>query len=461
MSGSGGVLVLGGGAAGLAAAWRLAQEGVSITLIEKRRSPGGKAFSFPGPSPHGGGEIDNGQHIWLGCCTALRGWLEALGTADLAPLEPRARVPFLLPGPGGGPGAGMGWISDSWLPAPFHHLPSLLAYAPLSFSERLTLVRGIDRLRRARPGDLAAWEGISFASLLSSWGQTERIRRRFWDPIVVSACNVLPERASAALAALVFREAMAGGRQGGRFAIPRAGLSALIARPAARAIEKREGRVLTGVRAERLELDGDAVAGVRTADGAFLQARAVISGLAWDDLPGILPPRWREDPFFASARGLAPSPIVGIHLWFDAPVIDLSYAGLLESSLHWVFNQTRLRGLPGQGQYLSLIVSDAADWLHLGTGEALSRAIGELGRFFPEAGTARLEEGVVIKERKATFAPGPGTALCRLPAETPIRGLFLAGAWTQTGWPATLEGAVRSGEAAARKALTAGGIQPL
>lgn len=430
-----GVLVLGGGVAGLAAASTLADRGTPVTLLEKRRSPGGKAFSFPVAA---GGEVDNGQHVFLGCCTQLVAWLERLGTAHLAPLDRPARIPFLMPG------GAAGWIGESFLPAPLQSVPSLLAYPHLPFSERLGLLRGLDRLRRAAPQERAAWDAVSFAELLSRLGQTERMRRRFWDPVVVSALNVLPERASAGLAALVFREALVGDRRGGRLGVPRTGLSDLIARPAERAIRERGGQVVTGVRVVSIDIASGAVRGAVLSDGAFLPCERVVSALAWDDLLSVLPPGVAGDPFFARASRLAPSPIVGIHLRFESAVTDLPLAGLLESPLHWVFRK---------GNALDLIVSDAREWLPLGTGEILRKAVQELARFFPRAAEARLLEGRVVKERRATFAPLPGVSASRPPARTPVRGLFLAGAWTDTGWPATLEGAVRSGLAAAGEAL--------
>lgn len=430
------VLVLGGGVAGLAAACALADRGIPVTLLEKRRAPGGKAFSFRDSGA--GIEIDNGQHVFLGCCTELRGWLARLGTARLAPVE-AAPIPFLLPG------GAAGWIGESWLPAPFHGVPSLLCYPHLAPAERWGVVRAIGRLRRADTSEMMAWDTISFSELLDRLGQSERMRRRFWDPIVVSACNVLPERASARIAALVFREALAGGREGGRLAVPRAGLSDLIARPAARYLGERGGEVRVGAPVVEIGIARGAVTGVRLADGSLVAADRVVCALAWDDLPAILPPLLAIDPFFAPAAGLTPSPIVGIHLRFESSVMELSFAGLLESPLHWVFNQE-------SGRRLSLIVSDAREWLPLGAREVLDRTVRELARFFPAAATTRLAEGRVIKERKATFAPIPDSAGRRLPARTPVQGLYLAGAWTDTGWPATLEGAVRSGLLAAAAA---------
>ncbi len=434
--------------AGLAAACALADRGIPVTLVEKRPHPGGKAFSFRDAGA--GIEIDNGQHVFLGCCTELRAWLARLGTAGLAPVEADP-IPFLLPG------GATGRIGESPLPAPFHNVPSLLRYPHLSLRERWGVVRAIDRLRRATPAEMEAWDAIAFSDLLSRLGQTGRMRRRFWDPIVVSAANVLPERASAAIAALVFREALAGGRAGGRLAIPRAGLSDLIARPAARYLAARGGEIRTGAPVAAIGVSGDAVTGVRLADGTFLAADRVVSALAWDDLAAILPSSVAAGSFFAPAARLEPSPIVGIHLRFGAPVMELPFAGLLESPLHWVFNQSALRASrlalrssdALRGQSLSLIVSDAGDWLSAGARDILARTVAELARFFPAAAAAPLTEGRVIKERRATFAPVPGSSGLRPPARTPVRGLFLAGAWTGTGWPATLEGAVRSGHSAA------------
>lgn len=439
--------------AGLAAACFLADRGYATTVFERRPAPGGRAFSFRNPAAPFPAEIDNGQHVFLGCCTQLRAWLSRIGAERLALLQEPAAIPFL-------DSAGrLGWIRESPLPPPLHHLPSLLRFPLLSLSERLAVARALARLAAAGPREMEVWEETSFEALLASWGQSSAARRRFWEPIVVSAANARPASVSAATAAFVFRETLAGGRAAARVGVARAGLSDLLARPAARYIAARGGRVVARAPVARIETSGGRVTGVRLADGTVLPAARVVCALPWDGLLDVLPERWREDPFFVRARGLVPAPIVGIHLWLDRPVLALSFVGLVESPIHWIFNQNAFREAsvgrpegpspPAAAQYLSLIVSDAGEWMALGRDAIVARAAGEVAHFLPEARAARVVAAAVFKERQATFRPAPGSRRFRLPAATPIEGLSLAGAWTDTGWPATLEGAVRSAEAAA------------
>jgi uncharacterized protein with NAD-binding domain and iron-sulfur cluster len=213
-------------------------------------------------------------------------------------------------------------------------------------------------------------------------------------------------------------------------------------------------RVLTGSRVESVVMENGRAAGVRLAGGGEVRADAVVLAVPWRQLPRLLPDALRTDPFFRAAEGLRASPIVGIHLWFDRPVFTGDFAAVLEAFPHWVFNKGRMRGHGAwDGKYLSIVQSGAAAECAMDREEILRRTLSDLRRLLPAAAGASLVHSRVIKEREATFVPAPGSDRHRPPQRTPVPGLFLAGAWTRTGWPATMEGAVRSGRLAARAVL--------
>ena len=439
------VVVVGGGLAGLTAACELADRGLPVVLVERRPFLGGRAFSFPHrPS---GGEVDNGQHVFLKCCTEYIRFLDRLGVSGKTCLQPRLCVPVV------DPRRGVSVLEGSSLPAPFHLLPSFLRFRHLSPAEKARVVYAMLVARftdRSKSNELDA---ISFYRWLKAHGQGERAIDRFWNLIVVATLNDDVRRVSADLALMVFQEGFLKRADGANVGYATVGLTTLIAEAAIRHIEERGGRIALGQVAREILCEGEHVTGVRLADGDVLQGRFYVCALPAHEMLALLPPALRDVPFFSRAAGLGTSPIVNIHLWYDRPVMDFPFAAFVDSDLQWVFNKSKMWGLAGPGQYLDISLSGAGQYIDQPNQALAERFTRELQRVLPRARQARLERWLVMKQPRATFAAAPGSAKHRLPSRTPVANLWLAGDWTATGWPATMESAVRSGLACARDIL--------
>jgi hydroxysqualene dehydroxylase len=428
------VVVCGGGLAGIAAACEAALQGARVTLVERRPFLGGKAFSFH--DPEAGEEVDNGQHVFLGCCTAYVGLLRLLGTLGLTTLQARLDAPVRdRDGRAGALRAGP-------LPAPLHLGPSFLAYPHLGRREKARAAAALALLAGMGPRARERLDDTSFADWLRGQGQGDRAIERFWDLIVVPTCNDRSDRVSAALAAFVFVEGLLRTRTGSAIGWPRVGLTRLVDPAARRFLAGRGGEVLSGRAVAQV-----GAGTVELTDGARLPADRVILALPPARARRAAPAALPADP------GLGSSPIVNVHVWYDRPVMDGLFTAVLESPAQWVFNRTAMAGLSGPGQHLAVSVSGAREEVELPREELAERFRAELEHLFPRARAARAERVAVVKEPHATFAAAPGQAARRPPARTPVEGVLLAGAWTDTGWPATMEGAVRSGIRAARAAL--------
>ncbi len=439
------MVVIGGGLAGLTAALDLTDRGWAVTLCESRPFTGGKIYSVPaGPGAPGGTVIDNGQHVYMRCCTRFIALLERLDAAGDATLLSPLNVPVLSPD-------GRRATLRAWpLPAPLHMLWSLLRYRPLTFVERLKLCWAGHCIRRVKAAQRAELDGTTFADWLRAHGQSDNAIARFWDVFILSTLNVPCAEASAALALMVLNDGLLSSRNAGEIGVATVGLSELVPERAVHRLQQQGAEVRLKSRVTGLQLAGDRVTGVTLAQGNPLEADAVVCAVPPAALPLLLPPPWRTDPFFADVPKLGESPILNIHLGFDRKVTDDVLFALYDSPVHWVFNKGRLLGKPEwDGRYLSLTTSAAGRGTRGAQDGVLNEALAALRRALPAARDANLEWSRVIVEGDATFAARPGTQRWRRPAATPVAGLVLAGAWTDTGWPATMEGAVRSGETAA------------
>jgi len=252
---------------------------------------------------------------------------------------------------------------------------------------------------------------------------------------------------------MVFQEGFLKRPDGANVGYAAVGLTSLVDREARRYIEERGGRVLLSQKTEELLLEGERIAGVRLADGTVLRGECYVCALPHRMLLAVIPASLRADPFFQRASKLTTSSIVNIHLWYDRPVMDLDFAAFVNSDVQWVFNKSKMWHLAGDSQYLDISLSGARHYIDLPNEELAERFTHELRRLFPKARQARVERCLVVKQPQATFAAVPGSAKHRLPCRTSIENLFLAGDWTATGWPATMESAVRSGLACAREIL--------
>jgi zeta-carotene desaturase len=438
------VLIIGGGFAGLAAGVALAEGGKRVCLLEQKLHLGGRARSFLDPTT--GAVVDNGQHLFMGCYHATIHFLETLGTLDRLDFQPRLEVPFL-----DRDGRLSRLDCPDW-PSPWHLVLGVTRSGSFSFKQKLEVLRlGKDLLAAGQ--NSAPTAGESVRAWLSRRGQSEALRRNFWDLLCIAAMNEDPRIASAQLFERVLRLALFSSPADSRLGIARVGLSECYTAAAAAFIEARGGRVQTGRGVKQLLIAEGACRGVHLGAGETIEGVSVISAVPWHQLALVLPSELlRTEPFFAAALALRPAPIISINLWFDAPITDLEFVGLRGTTIQWLFDKSRILG--ASDHYVSLVLSGAHDHIGRSKEELLAIAVRELGEVLPVVRQAKLLHSLVIKERFATFSPSPEAEPLRPPARTPIQGFFLAGDWTATGLPATIEGAVQSGYTAAREVLS-------
>ena len=449
------VVVVGGGLAGLAAALDCADGGAHVTMLERRSHLGGLTWSFR----HGGRWVDNGQHVFLRCCTAYLSFLDRIGAAADVTLPERLDIPVVAPPAAPGGPARWGRLRRSDLPAPLHLAGSLLRYPHLTPRERLGLGRVVWSLRALDLQD-PALDQESFGAWLARHGQSAGAVAGLWDLITVPTVNLPAAEASLAMAAKVFQTGLLTERGAADMGWSRVPLGQLHGQRAGAALAQAGVEVRLKTRVERIEPMGPLAApggfGVRTGDGT-LRADAVICAVPHDDAGAILPSGSivRQDRL----GELGTSAVIDVHLVFDRPVTRWPLLAGVRSPVQWVFDRTESSGLGGPAvrtgpQYVAVSVSAADDLLGRRPDDLVTWITAELGRLLPETGRARVVDSLVTKERNATFRARPGTADLRPGPRAAWPGLAVAGAWTDTGWPATMEGAVRSGRAAAAACLT-------
>ncbi|MEU6235050.1 hydroxysqualene dehydroxylase HpnE [Kitasatospora sp. NPDC047058] len=447
-------VVVGGGLAGITAALRLAEAGHRVTLAEGRPRLGGLAFSFR----RGELTVDNGQHVYLRCCTAYRGLLDRLGAGRLVHLQDRLDVPVLgVSGPDAAPVRTLGRLRRAGLPVPLHLAGSLARYPHLGPADRARVVRGALALQGLDLAD-PALDTVSFGAWLRANGQNGRTVAALWDLVGVATLNARAEQVSLALAAMVFKTGLLsdpGASDIGMAAVP---LGTIHHDRALAELERAGVKVLLRARVAELKPAVPQHA-VRLEGDELLTADTVVLAGAQDAAAALLPPDAIEGQ--QRLAGFGTAPILNVHVVYDRKVLRKPFFAALGSPVQWVFDRTAHSGLAGTGlggahpdaQYLALSQSAVQDEIDLPVSELRRRYLPELARLLPAAGQAEVLDFFVTRERTATFDPAPGTAALRPSARTNVPGLLLAGAWTATGWPATMEGAVRSGHAAADAAL--------
>ncbi len=428
------VAIAGGGLAGLAAGCALAEAGFRVSLFERRPYLGGRASSYQHP---GTGEIvDNCQHVLLGCCTNLLDFYRRAGVEDK--IRWYEQLTFLEPG--GRASA----IGPSALPAPLHTTLAFLRADCLNFRDKLAISRAMAVLAPAAPPD----RGESFLAWLQRHGQTAQAIERFWKTILVSALNEDLDQVSVPYAAQVVRESFLKSAAAGRMGIPTVPLTDLYS-TAGDYIRARGGDVQfrAGVDSFRAEPSDVGV----TINGQEQKFDYLILAVPFDVLGRMLPDAPSSALLAAALAQFSTSPITGIHLWFDREVSDLDHAVLLDRTIQWMFHKSRIiagRG-NGGGSYIELVVSCSRSLVEKSKVEIVDMAVKEAREFFAGARDAKLLKSTVIKEVHATYSPRPGIDQYRPQPETAWPRVFLAGDFTATGWPATMEGAVRSGYMAA------------
>jgi squalene-associated FAD-dependent desaturase len=453
------VIVIGGGLAGLAAGVALADSGWRVRLFEQRPFLGGRATSYVLPD---GEHVDNCQHVTFGCCTNLEDFYRRVGCADkirffdrLVLLDPEGRT---------------GQFQASFLPAPFHIMGSFTSFSPLSLRDKLSIGRGmLDILRyQGMPPDVLKPERVSMLEWLRRRGQTKRAIERFWRAVLVSALSEELDRIDARYGVDVFWKTVLVNRTGYRMGVPTIPLAELYDGCKAE-IERRGGEVVLRSPVRGLKLESGQFVGVRFDENREESADAYIFAIPHTALAELLPESVKQsDPSLAHLDKIKNSPITGVHFWFDRTVMDEPFLTLLDTTTQWIFNKSALYAgstddstetsiSTKTGQYLQLVISASYDLLEKSRQEIIDLCLAEIKHALPKARDAQLLKATVIKEAAATFSPEPGVDRWRPRQATSIPGLYLAGDWTQTGWPATMEGAVRSGYLAAEALLRANG----
>jgi squalene-associated FAD-dependent desaturase len=442
------VAVIGGGLAGIAAALDCADVGATVTLFERRNRLGGLTWSFR----HGDRWIDNGQHVFLRCCDQYRWLLNRIGASSDVTIQDRLDIPVVRPGQ---PPV-VGRLGRNGWPAPLHLGPALLRYPHLSWRARLGLAPAVLGLRRMDLED-PQLDAETFGRWLARRGQSPATVAALWDLITVPTVNLPAAEASLAMAAKVFQTGLLTDASAADIGWSRVPLGQLHGERAAAALARAGVAVHTGARvsAARPDPTGGYLIDV---DGAPVSTDACVVAVPHDKAARLLPEG--SVPHQDRLDELGHSAVLDVHLVFDRKVTDWPLMAGLDSPVQWVFDRTASAGTPDGAspeQYLAVSVSNADSLLGRHPDELVRWIQGELGRLLPAVAGARLVDALVTKERQATFRAVPGTAALRPQARTALPGLAVAGAWTATGWPATMEGAVRSGRAAAAAVLDGAG----
>ena len=435
------VIVVGAGVAGLAAASALAKDGAQVTLVERRGFVGGRAYSYLHPALE---EVVDSQHVLLGCCTNLIEFCESAGLAEK--IRWYDRQTFLTPD------GGRSEIELSGLPAPLQYAGSFARFSLMTLADKAGIARGLLGLADGRLPD----DRESVAQWYARTGQTEAAVRRFWEPIVLATLNDGAANCSMRYAGKVFYELFLKTRTGGRLGIPTVPLSEFYGAGAAM-VERLGGRVELRAGLERLVQEADGSWTVECGERRHTAEKVILA------LPFEQTQRLASGMALASARGeeargvlleqmshFVHSPFISILLWFDRQISELDHAWLLDTTIQWFFHKSRIRGQPsGGGSYVEVVIAGSRAELPMSREEIVQPALVELARFFPEVGRAKLLKSGVLKEARATFSVTPGLDRYRPEQGTGLPGLFVAGDWTRTDWPSTMEGAARSGRLAA------------
>ena len=439
------VVIVGGGIAGLAASVRCTRIGLNVQLFEKRAYLGGRAFSFTDRETNV--EIDNGQHIYLGACTAFRDYLSDIDAVGSVHEQDQLKLPVQRDGV-------MSTLEWSSIPAA-GMLPSLLRYKHLSWADKFRVIRGMVAMKfvyLARDGD--ELDKITLRSWLEARGQTAAAIDNLWNLIVLPSLNDNIGDISAHAGIMLFQTALMGSGDDAKIGYSRVALSRLAGEHAREYLETQGQTIQIESGISSLTSADGRITGVTTLDGREIEADAVVLAVQNTDVKRLLPEEFADESFADDAEALGTTPIVGIHIWYDRQIMTEAFQAVLNSPLQFLFNvsemQTGADDVGGEaGQHIVISLSGAWEWAKLDRTQLRERFVAEMAMAFPLAGQAEVVRFVSVKQVNATFRVTPGSMVHRASQRTDVPNLYLAGDWTNTDWPSTMESAVRSGNLAA------------
>jgi squalene-associated FAD-dependent desaturase len=448
------VIILGGGLSGLSAAVELADAGLQPLVLEQSGHCGGRTYSFVDAATND--SIDNGQHLLMGCYVATRRYLRMIDAEPLFELQPSLQIFFFHPE------EGTKFFSCPQLPAPVHLFWGLMLFSAIPFRERIQMLNVAFDLVLSSPSKEKHLDTLTADAWLQQHHQSDLSRKYLWDVITIGALNNVPQRVSALMLYRVLRASFLGKRENTSLLFPRTDLSTALIKPAINFIRRHGGDVRTNVEVTKLHGTSTQIDFIQASDGMSYRANHVISALPWFRLKQLLENSnldassvlKTQQPF--DWNRFQPSPIIAIHLWLDREVMTEPFAASIDTRVQWIFNRTALVGkkevshnLFGSKQQLSFVISGAQEFTEQNKEELVRIALEDMRRVLPYSRTANVVHSLVIKEKRATFSPSPELESYRPQTQTTFSNFFLAGDWTATGYPATIEGAVLSGRRAA------------
>lgn len=436
------VIVIGGGVSGLAAALRLSLDGAKVVLVEQGGKLGGRAYSYIDKKT--GDVVDNGQHVLVGAYHNTLHYLELVGARhalssvqqDQTTLQLNLHHPKM----------GFGAFNLPSLPHPLNLVTAILKYPLLPLRSRWNIVKvgmQIQSWAHSFEEKLRRW---SITEWLDSSHQSEEAKRSFWYPIAISVMNELPEKGSAFLFARSLKNTFFGGKKDSTLLIPTVGQTELYIEGAKKILTHHGSKIFLNTEVTSLLIEKGKTVGVKTRNGKRINGKRFVCAVPYFALERLLPEHLRRIEPFVDLKKFESSPIVSIHLWFDREVMDREFVGLIDRDVQWVFNRRRIMRETGKPEnYISAVISGAYKYVDMPKNQLVKMTIADITSAFPSAAYASLTNSVVIKEKRATFAPTNKIELFRPAQQTPIENLFLAGDWTDTELPPTIEGAIMSG----------------
>jgi zeta-carotene desaturase len=453
------VIIIGGGLSGLSAAVELCARGHRTLVLEQHPHPGGRTYSFIDAAT--GDSIDNGQHLMMGCYHATRRYMRIIGTEYLTLLQPSLHIRFLHPS------KSSLRLACPPLRAPLHLLGGLIRFKGVPLKNRLEMLKVAKQLFYTSLSKEQELDKLNVEEWLVKLGQSNLSRKFLWDVITTGALNNHPKNVSALMLFRVLRASFLGKRGNSSLLLPRAGLSDVLVNPAVEFIRRNGGEVLLTKEVLKVHFEDEKIVSVSTQDGKKFRAHIFLGAIPWFGLDRLLSISGISSELVIKTPSreicdwdrFKPSPIISIQLWFDRIIMEEEFAALIDTRVQWVFNKSwefrrhlsrkAVKQQKEKGQHLSLVISGAQEFVEMSKEELLTIAMKDLRRVLPKAKDANIVHSIVIKEKRATFSPSPGLEAIRPLPKTSISNLFLAGDWTNTGLPATIEGAIMSGRKAA------------